>query len=52
MKTYEVYWDIRYLRTIEANSKKEAIEIADDLGDINAETFQINDKKARVVKAS
>ncbi len=50
MKKYRVTWVIRMSRDVEAKSAREAVEIADDLGDINADTHLISDKKAKLVK--
>lgn len=50
MKTFEITWTIKFSHTIQAVSRKEALAIADDMGDINADTYQTGEKKIRLIK--
>ena len=49
MKTYRIRWTYRLERDVKANSKKEALQICDEMGDIDADTFFI---PMRVIKTS
>ena len=55
MKTYEVTWSIKLTRTIEAGSKREAIEISEDMGSAGVEDpapdYEISAMKARMVSS-
>jgi len=41
MKTYKIRWSYRLERNIKANSRKEALAICDEMGDINANTIYL-----------
>ena len=53
MKTYEVTWSIKLTRTIEAGSKREAVEISEDMGNAGVENpapdYEVSTMKARRV---
>ena len=53
MKTYEVTWSIKLTRTIEAGSKREAVEISEDMGDAGygnpVADYEVSTMKARRV---
>jgi hypothetical protein len=53
MKTYEVTWSIKLTRTIEAGSKREAVEISEDMGDAGygnpVADYEVSTMKARMV---
>jgi hypothetical protein len=55
MKTYEVTWSIKLTRTIEAGSKREALEISEDMGSAGVEDpapdYEISAMKARMVSS-
>jgi hypothetical protein len=55
MKTYEVTWSIKLTRTIEAGSKREAVEISEDMGSAGVEDpapdYEISAMKARMVSS-
>ena len=55
MKTYEVTWSIKLTRTIEAGSKREALEISEDMGVTgdgdSAVDYEVSAMKARMVSS-
>ena len=49
-KTYKIRWSYRLERDIKANSRKEALEICDEMGDINANTVYLPMRIIEVIK--
>ena len=40
-KTYKIRWSYRLEREVKANSRKEALVICDEMGDIDADTVYL-----------
>ena len=51
-KVFEVNWTVKFTRYIEACCKQEALEISEDMGNVQYDEFEVNPMRAKVAKQS
>ena len=51
-KVFEVNWTVKLTRYIEASSKQEALEISEDMGNVQYDEFEVTPMRAKVATDS